>query len=115
MLNLTLLNVDNAGITNSPKALRSSSPCLDSFTTKESRKVFWCSWCSLQNVFSSACQFLKVRYYFGLESTWISVSQLLSAFVRNRCSFEASLLLSLLLMPLKQMVVGQLSETAILL
>lgn len=98
----SLKNVDNTGTANSLKALKSFFPCLDSFTTKESRKAFW-------------CQFLKARYYFGLEGAWISVSQLLSAFVRNRCSFEASLFLSLLLMPLKQMVVGQLSETVTLL
>lgn len=69
----------------------------------------------LQNVFSSACQLLKARYYFGLEGVRISVSHLLSAFVRNTCSFEASLFCSFLLMPLKQIVVGQLSETASLL
>ena len=110
-----LKNVGNTSTTNSPKVLKRFSPCLDSCTTEESRKVFWCFWCSLQNVFSSVCQFLKARYYFGLEGAWISVSQLLSAFARNRCSFEASLFLSILLMPLKQMVVGQLLETAILL
>lgn len=32
--------MDNADTTNSPKALKSSSPCLDSFITKESRRGF---------------------------------------------------------------------------
>lgn len=103
----------NAGTTIFSKALKSSSLCLENFTTKASRKVFWCSWCSLQNGLSSVCQLLKARYCFGLEGAWISVSQLSSAFVRNRCSFEASLLLRLLLVPLKEIVVGRLSGTAI--